>query len=111
MPETHKVSPEMSQELGPEPITIAKDNIKDIEKGNSNSGDEALAASRHVKELGKEMWLTRQFVMRPCVVCLLGLVLIAICVILTFSQELMTVPDATDRDFLVWDDVKTYNWD
>lgn len=49
--------------------------------------------------------------MRPCIVCLLGLVLIVICTALTLTQGLMTVLDSTNRDFLVWSDVKTYNWD
>jgi len=50
-------------------------------------------------------------VTKPLAVCGVGLIVIIACVVLMITQKLMTVIDSTGRDFLVWSDVKVYQWD
>ena len=61
--------------------------------------------------MGQPIWLCKQFVNRPCIVTLIGAAIIILCMFISISNNLFEEDADGTRMWLVWDDIKVYNWD
>ena len=57
------------------------------------------------------MWLTDQFIEYPCIFIGLGLFILFIITLIAMTNNYFELNDTTNRDFLIWDDEKTFAWD
>jgi hypothetical protein len=57
------------------------------------------------------MWLTDQFIIRPCVSILIGLIVLVILTFLAVTLDYFALNPANSREYLIWSDPKAYAWD
>lgn len=65
----------------------------------------------HLKKQSENMWLTDQYIERPCIVLAVCLVLFTIATILTISLDWFKLSDQGNRDWYVWDHKKVEHKD
>lgn len=64
-----------------------------------------------LKKNSKSNWLTRAFVDRPFIVIAVCSVVFIICTIATVAGKLMEMSENGDRDYLLWDNERTQDFD
>ena len=102
---TNKVAPEkVDNEVGMTKGKTKDDLVIMVDEEKQRSKEK-------LQQLGKEIWLCRQFVHKPCIVTLIGAVFIILCTIGSTAGGYLTNSGQNDRDYLVWSHRYVYEWD
>ena len=64
-----------------------------------------------LKEESQTMWLTDQFVKKPCSVLVIGYIILILLTYASIELEFFDISNSSDRDFFIWDDKMTVDLD
>ena len=64
-----------------------------------------------LKEESETMWLTDQFVMKPCSVLIIGYIILTLLTYVSVQLEFFEISDSSNRDFFIWSDKMTVDLD
>jgi len=79
-------------------------------KAENHKGQESNH-SIELERMKKEMWHTGLFVRRPCTVIGSFCLLFAIFLVATVAGKLFEMNEMADREYMVWDDIRTIELD
>lgn len=88
------------------------DDINIFSMDSANKSSEKLSESEEaLLKDSQPMWLTDQYIIRPCVSILLGFLLLIIFTFIAVKLDYFALNPASQREYLIWDDPRAKAWD